>query len=613
MEGSAYKEKLNSKMRGSKRRSRLGLGVSSWTLGSPKLGIIDTIVHPPQYAGIAPLSRSSPQLLWELLRRSKILLSWRTIDDFSALIDKLDRRKDWNKYRSVDTLLDVFTALKYSYSSMLPFPYRCATRGREDENVVGVVCSADGSTAYVSDVTRSHSIRLDPVDAPKELAKYRARIQNVIEFAYANGLVPVMMTLTVYHRWNDLAPLCRVLQLAWSDLFGGGKAGLKRRKHIGLYGYVRRMEETFNDGDDEYNKSCNSGWHPHYHIVMLIPRDKLDILSESESQLRKTWVSLVRKYYVKEFGEDIPQGFLSAFEEHGLVLSRYKSAEHAARCGCEHGCAGQLLEVKDGLYLSKILRVSETPVYGGDSELVSFMQKNSKTPFEMLCGAMTANLADLWCEYAIATKGIPSFKFSRGLQKKVDEYFKASVRSTESLDTKVTIRLKFDVYQWLYRHFLVGVLLEKAKQGIDVVRSWLASLGFVDALVSDNESVDTLPLDEVAVEESFEKTQSVSFLSEFVEGTTFSLGDNQGEVATSSISMLPVESHDTSEPVACTSFSEDVLDILFVGSADSIINFIFAFTVALFKTNSVSDYSADIFKTLWRVAVKRRNRGRAPP
>ena len=244
---------------------------------------------------------------WKLLRRSKQLLAMRTVTPELAF--RLDLRRDWNLHRKVTTVLDCFPSLKHSYSSL---------RGKKLDGAVSIL--SNGQSARIDDIARSHSIRLDPVDSPKELYKYRQRIQRLIAWAYNNQLVPVMMTLTVYHRWHDLAPLCRVLRGAWSDLFARSKAGQARKEHIGLRGYIRRMEETFNDGDADFDETLNSGWHPHYHVILLVPRERLSELSDYEPELRKVWVELVRKHYLKIFGEDIPAAFHSSFEEHGLVF-----------------------------------------------------------------------------------------------------------------------------------------------------------------------------------------------------------------------------------------------------------------------------------------------------
>ena len=224
-------------------------------------------------------------------------------------------------------------------------------------------------------------------------------------------VVKLVSEISPVHRWQPLASLCRVLRKAWSSLFANGRISLERKKYIGLRRYVRRMEETFNDGDE---CATNAGWHPHYHIILIVPRENLQILSDYEEELRRIWVELVNKYYVAEFGEGIPATYYKSFKEHGLVFSRYKLDAHAARCGNPNGKVGGLLEVHDGEYLAKVMGADE-PIYGGDTELTSAMLKCSKTPFDMLRGEVTANLADLWCEYALATKNMPCFTFSRGL------------------------------------------------------------------------------------------------------------------------------------------------------------------------------------------------------
>ena len=87
------------------------------------------------------------------------------------------------------------------------------------------------------------------------------------------------------------------------------------------------------------------------------------------------------------------------------------------------------------------------------------------------------NLADLWCEYAIATKKIPCFTYSKGLQAEVDAYFESlsgsSAPSVELPTEGLALRLTAEDYHWLYRHFLIGELLDNAAKGYDVAKSWL--------------------------------------------------------------------------------------------------------------------------------------------
>lgn len=518
-------------MSGSKRRSYLGIGVSNFNFNTSagRLGTIDTVCHSAlnQHSNEFFGSDSIPYDPWKMLRLSKKFLSLRSVKDYPELIKQLDDRKEWNKTRHViETLLDVFTSLKFSHSTLHPKAY--------SKGIVDVRRSVETGNTFIADIERSHSIRLDPVDSPKELAKYRLRIQRIIDWSYKVDLVPVMMTLTMFHRWDYLAPLCRALRLAWSELFGSGQAGYNRKLHIGLQGFIRRMEETLNDGsefaiDDNNNlvssslgnvssevvtsgggsvaaarndlsndphsdavRLTNAGWHPHYHVILFIPRDKLQTLSEYEETLQEVWVELVSKYYKKEVGKEIPASYYDAFKKHGLVLSRYKSEEHAKRCGNRRGKTGDLLEVKDGKYLAKMLGYDSPEVFGGDSEMTSFNAKSNlnangtvkriggKIPFDLLCEKQTASNIDLWCEYAIATKGIPCFTFSKGLEKMVNAYYKehpneeyTKVSYSTNPSNAVTVgSFAREDYKKIYRHSQSGNMLEIAKSGFEKLSEW---------------------------------------------------------------------------------------------------------------------------------------------
>ncbi len=219
------------------------------------------------------------------------------------------------------------------------------------------------------------------------------------------------------------------------------------------------------------------------------------------------------------------------------------------------------------------------------------MTKNSKTPFDLLKDELTANLADLWSEYAIALKKVPCFKFSMGLQKEVDEFFHSSTDYAVPRDLpseKLVLRLTPEIYRWLYRYGLIGDLLEKTKLCIESVYSWLAKLGFLDTVVSEGESFDTIPLDDVVNINSMDDIA--------LDDLTCSLGNNQDEINSPLNTLLPVKSHDTSEPVTCTSFSDDVDNEVLIESSNSVINFILVFTLSLLKSNAVYDHSASLFK-----------------
>lgn len=469
---------------GSKRRERLGLGVTepkgeAWYYRTRPVRWLKTALN--------PYNREDS---WYLLNNSKLFLASR-IPSLS-LCKQLDKRREWNvEQRPLETVLDLFPSVKYSQSSFLPMAHR---RGFVDlkvaiptekkyfdgvssvDNFVDVSNSADNKKfskpkVRVDDIARSHNYRLDPVDAPKELRKYQIRIARVIAYAYEIGCVPIMATLTTYHRWHALRGLVDVLQKARSHLFDG-RQGRRLAKEMGLLGYLNRLEETINDGDENTH---NAGWHPHFHCLFVIPRDNLEKVSGMEQELRERWVSLICKYFKEEFGEEIPESYLPAFKEHGFWFSRYSKGVFK----------GQLRPVKDSQYLAKIMGYDPADIYGGDKELATANLKDSKIPFDLLREYTAANV-DLWNEYAIAMKGVVGFRFSKGLEKAAADYFDAHPSknpfSDKCPDEEVLARLDNAVYQLFYRNYKIPQFLQKAREGVESLKKWMqetfVELGF---------------------------------------------------------------------------------------------------------------------------------------
>ena len=452
-----------------------------------------------------------------MLRRAKLYLALRTVEDFEELLG-LDWRREWNKKnpnRLVETMLDLFPSLKFAYESMLPLTARLrkhgiapdsidwrnspwysqalrnATEEKEslfcdaaqvvkspevptakdlfcDEYVDIVASEKNGNeTIRMEDVCRSHSIWLDPIDAPLELYKWKLRIQEAITWAYLNGYVPVMMTLTIYHRWNDLDDLLRVLQNSWDKFLVSGRPAQKRQVEMGLVGNIRRLEITINDGDEYFDENgkakTNAGFHPHFHVLLFVPKDKFGTLSDMEAQMKKDWAEIVAKQFCAEFGEEIDASFMPALERCGLYLSRYNKGERK----------GELRPVKDSIYLDKIYGYDPINVYGGDSEIAADSFKNSKIPFDLLREVTAANI-DLWCEYAIATKGMAALRISRPLAKKINEYFDAHPDKNpipkDLPPSKVVAHLEATIYRLFYRNFLIPQLKAKAAEGFEAIR-----------------------------------------------------------------------------------------------------------------------------------------------
>ena len=521
-----------------KRRSRLGVGVEKFDEDSTQY--YRTSPTAPLFVDLSDELLGAKVLTrddkWEMLRRGKLYLTLRTVEDFDDLLG-LDWRRKWNKEnpnRPIETLQDLFPSYKFAHESTLPLTARLRKRGIDPQSIdwrnspwyrksmrdvakekdslfydaAQVVKSPDIPTAkdlfrdeYIDivasekngnetirmeDVCRSHSIWLDPIDAPKELYKWRLRVQKAIAWAYLNDCVPVMMTLTIYHRWNNLDGAIRVLQNSWDRFLVSGRPAQKRQTEMDLVGNIRRLEITINDGDENFAEEngkpdTNAGWHPHFHVLLFVPKDKFGTVSDMELQMKKDWAEIVAAQFRAEFNEEIPESFLPALEKYGLYLSRYNKGERK----------GELRPVKDSAYFAKIQGYDPTNVYGGDKEVTSDAFKNSKIPFDLLREITAANI-DLWCEYAIATKGMAALRISKPLAKKINEYFEANPDKDpipkDLPPSKIVAHLEATIYRLFYRNFLIPQLKAKAAEGFEALRSWvkdkMVELG-VSALCDD--------------------------------------------------------------------------------------------------------------------------------
>ena len=467
------KKKFN--MSESRRRSHVGMDVAFWNAGG--LGIIGSF--PPQkkeekkignlpdtIIGDTKLNRNQ---LFEMLRRSKTLLSMRVADP--EVIKRLERRKKWNIDRLpiISTNLDLFPAVKYSYSSRRP-----------GKNEISLVVS-DGGNVRFDGVVRSCNMRLDPVDAVRIAYKKRKEIQRALRWGYDNGQIPVMLTFTIFHdwTWQPLDKLIAVLRNSYDDIFDH-KVGGQLKDKIGFKYRIFRMEETLDmenplavqdeqelvasglengeRGHREGRHDGKHGWHPHYHVILFVPKDNLKVLEELEPTLKLRWQKLVQKYYAKFVGKEIPESYLPALYEHGLMISRY--SEDVLN---EHGDVihkqGEIYQVNDTEYFGKIMGCDSAEMYGGDKELTNSLNKNAMSPFDLLRMPVTAEIADLWNEYAIVTKGKSCFRFARGFKPVIDEYFAqhpdrdpaSAIKPKES----TVASLKDFVYHLLYRNFKV--------------------------------------------------------------------------------------------------------------------------------------------------------------
>ena len=209
---------------------------------------------------------------------------------------------------------------------------------------------------------------LCPVCGPRIAAQRRDEVGTVLEKAKeAGGIVPVLLTLTAQHKAGDslaalLAPM-KEAQRVWRN----------HRKHKtarrSIVGTVSAFEVTHG----------RNGWHPHFHLLLLVRADSPARALRVVASLRKPWGA--------------------ALEAVGL--------------SCGRAGFKAVVAWDSGRYLAK---------WDASKEMTQAQKKNGKkggrSPAQLLRDSLAGDkrASALWAEWAAAMKGRSVLRFSPGLK-----------------------------------------------------------------------------------------------------------------------------------------------------------------------------------------------------
>ena len=128
---------------------------------------------------------------------------------------------------------------------------------------VGVHKSHQHNGAFYSGLVTCGSVWNCPVCGPKIQERRREEIAKAVDWAYANDLQPVLVTLTFPHyAWNKLSTLLKQ-QAQALYLLRSGSPWKRFKTAYGYRGLIRSLE----------NLLGRNGWHPHTHELWFVRRD----------------------------------------------------------------------------------------------------------------------------------------------------------------------------------------------------------------------------------------------------------------------------------------------------------------------------------------------------
>lgn len=267
----------------------------------------------------------------------------------------------------------------------------------------GVHIISNGKQAKILGIRACHHSWTCPHCTAKEMRKHGQNIGAAIEALKKYDLVPIMITLTVFH--TNTEPLEKVVNLLRQtyNLFNKQASSTKKYKHEYKYQDESELKlKNFNEGSiKSYKKrkkkyegketiyanggtwsrfwlefSINHmvkvmevnygthGWHPHYHNLYWIPKNRLkDIITweeELKAQWRKCEDKIAKKIFTEEYYQKRKIWYDSCDKSHklqrgyteGLYISRDENNNAA--------------EIKASDYICG---------WGGDDELTNEKQK----------------------------------------------------------------------------------------------------------------------------------------------------------------------------------------------------------------------------------------------
>lgn len=295
-----------------------------------------------------------------------------------------------------------------------------------------------------------------------------------------HGVRMVLMTLTARHRRRSLCVMMERLTRA-RNLMQGRKAYQRLRKHH-LIGTVTVREVTHGD---------RNGWHPHYHILLLVRADSDEDALALVEPFRSVWLSCLRKAGLTGIADrafDIRSGdAVSAYlSKHGRDESDKASAA-IARAGW--GMAEEMTQ-------SRAKRGRGTP------------DAPSRSPMQILRDAAGGDDAAglLWQEYCRVMFRKPQMIWSDGLKALIglgdvdDEEAAEGEEYTDDVDENLH---RFDLPEWkLWRRWR-GLILSAARRGPEAVVELLRDgpPASVDDQVVEDDEADEEPSVYISAEE----------------------------------------------------------------------------------------------------------------
>ena len=279
---------------------------------------------------------------------------------------------------------------------------RCKRKG-----VDRVVVKTGPAGVGLSGLQHCAAIWICPVCAVSVWAERSLEIGMVASAAIADGKQIAFVSLTTRHHVGDrLEGLMGHLRAGWLSVMDG-RGGSDLRRELGLVGHIRVTEVNYGA----------NGWHPHFHLALIV--DGALSLAEIEDTMERAFARWIKG--VRKSGGKTPETQCQDVRLFGagdaVALAEYltKTLVDGGRPGSspqprERGQGGAT-SVSVGEKLGRELTQGQAKV-----ARKAYGTLPARALLAEACDNGDADALDLWREYELATKGLRTISWSRGLR-----------------------------------------------------------------------------------------------------------------------------------------------------------------------------------------------------
>jgi hypothetical protein len=328
---------------------------------------------------------------------------------------------------------------------------------------VDVYQSKEHRTAFYGGLITCGSVWACPVCAAKVQERRRVELAQGVEWAWAAGLQPIMVTLTAPHYKSQSLKELRQMQAAALKHLRSNAGGQKLRERLGFEGLIRALEVTYGQ----------SGWHLHTHELWFVGRD---IEADSAKALiLDRWRSACAKVGLLDLDNSAQ---VRAFDLHSV-------------------------DVKGKCVISDYLvKMDKQTHWGVDREMAKATSKAGRRsglhPFGLLAEAAEGDVkaGRLFVEYVCGMKGQRQLYWSEGLKERAGIVDLSDEDTAAKLEDKADVLGGMEAAQWdlVLQHKARARLLDAAEaQGWEGVLGLLKSLATPASLPLSQSSSGAMP------------------------------------------------------------------------------------------------------------------------